>query len=573
MITIRNILFGLLMFQNIFSQKTSSQGKFHPPLDIPLYLSGNFGELRSDHFHSGVDFKTQGVIGKRVYAVDEGYVSRIKIQTMGYGNSVYITHPGGLTSVYGHLDRFNDTIAHYVKDYQYQKKTHALDIYPDKELFKVKRGEVIAFSGNTGSSGGPHLHFELRGTSSQHPLNVLNYGFEIKDNLPPQLFNLYVYPLGETPVGRYAWPKVISLKKSDINYELNSNDTIILKGKIGFGLETFDFMNDVNNQCGIYSIELFVNDIAIYLFRIDEFSFSESSYINAHVDYRATVEKGRKVHLLYRKPNNHLSLYPLLVKDGLINFNGGEISKVNIRVKDAYGNSSEVKFFVKGIPPSVAPQKTDSITDKVFKWSSPNYYENSQIRLILPVNALYDDCVFNYARIDGGYQSFYPFTHFIGDNYTPLHKSAELSFSGDLIPERIRNKTSIFMIDDSNKISFLYSTWDGNRISSRISKFGKYTLVLDTVPPIILPLNMKPGADMNSQTAILFRVTDELSGVSEYKGFIDGEWVLFEYDPKNEFIIYTFDSQRLLSGIEHEVELYIKDAVGNQKIYKTKFLW
>jgi murein DD-endopeptidase MepM/ murein hydrolase activator NlpD len=192
MLPLRMILAGFLVFQNIYSQKPVVPAKFCPPLDIPLYLSGNFGEIRSDHFHSGLDFKTQGVTGKNVYSVDDGYISRIKIQTMGYGNSIYISHPGGLTSVYGHLDRFSDTIANYVKACQYHKRTHTLDIYPDKESFKVKKGEIIAYSGNSGSSGGPHLHFELRGTSSQHPLNVLLYNFDVKDDLPPRIFNLYV---------------------------------------------------------------------------------------------------------------------------------------------------------------------------------------------------------------------------------------------------------------------------------------------------------------------------------------------------------------------------------------------
>jgi len=573
MLSSRIILFGLLMFQNTFTQIPMNSGKFHPPLDIPLYLSGNFGELRSDHFHSGIDFKTQGVIGKSVLSVDEGYISRIKIQTLGYGNSIYITHPGGITSVYGHLDCFNDSISKYVKAYQYQKMTHTLDIYPDKDLFRVNRGEVIAFSGNTGSSGGPHLHFELRGSTSQHPLNPLLYGFDVKDNIPPQLFNLYIYPIEQTSAGQYAEPKVISLRKSDSSYILDTNDTITLKGEIGFGLEAFDLLNDASNRCGIYSIELFLNEAAVYLFRIDEFSFSESSYINAHADYRARVEKDRRVHLLYRKPNNRLSLYHLLVSDGLIRFNAGETSKVDIRVKDAYGNTSNAIFFVKGSAPEMMQQKIDSASNRVFKWSTPNYYENSHISLAIPANSLYDDFMFNYARTDAGYQSFYPFTHFIGDSFTPLHKTAMLSVSGELIPEQIRNKTTIASINGGNKISTLFSTWNGETISARINKLGRYTLVLDTIAPIIIPLNIKTGSDMTSQTSILFKVTDNLTGISEYKGLIDNNWVLFEYDPKNELILYSFDHQRLQPGMEHELELTIKDAVGNQKIYKTTFVW
>jgi len=573
MFSIRMIFFGFLMFQNTFSQKPVNPGNFYPPLDIPLFLSGNFGELRADHFHSGVDFKTQGVTGKKVYSVDEGYVSRIKIQTQGYGNSIYITHPGGITSVYGHLERYSDSIANYVRAYQYQNKTHTLDIYPDKNFIKVKKGEIIAYSGNTGSSGGPHLHFELRGTSSQHPLNVLLYGFNVKDNIPPQLFGLYVYPRDEKQTGKQTEPKVLSLKKTNGSYRLSSGDTITLRGNVGFGLETSDFLNDVSNSCGVYSIEVFVNDVAVYLFRMDEFSFDESTYINAHADYRAMVEKNKKIHLLYRKPNNRLSLYPLIINDGIIDFKAGEISKLEIRVNDAYGNTSILNYYVKGSAPSGILQKTDTSVFQLFKWSTPNYYENAQIRLILPVNSLYEDYIFNYARTDAGVQKLYPYTHYIGDSFTPLHKAAVLSISGDLIPERLQSKAVIARLENSNKITCLSSSWKGNTISASISKFGRYTLVADTIAPVILPLNIKSGANISTQSSIRFKVTDDLSGISSYQGFIDNAWVLFEYDPKNEVVECIIDSKRLSSGKEHELELYIKDAVGNQKIYHSKFIW
>jgi len=569
----RMILAGLLLFPNIYSQKQIYFGKFNPPLDIPLYLSGNFGELRSSHFHSGLDFKTQGVTGKSVYSVNDGYVSRIKIQTLGYGNSIYITHPDGLTSVYGHLERFNDSIATYVKDYQYAKKNQTLDIYPDKELFQIKKGQLIAYSGNTGSSGGPHLHFELRSTSQQHPLNPLLYPFDIKDNISPVLDNLFIYPIGETPPGRYATPKKIPLKKIIGGFQLAYGDTLTLKGTIGFGLEASDLLNDISNECGVYSIELSVNDKVVYLFRIDELDFSESGYINAHCDYHYMVETNKKIHLLYRKVNNRLSLYPLIINNGLINFNPEEVYKLNIIVKDAYGNQSQLGFYVKGSAPAVMTPKQDSIPAKILKWNSPNYFENSQLSMSIPANSLYENCTFTYARTDVGYQKLYPFTHYLGDRFTPMQKPAEISISGESIPEQLRSKTVVAMVEDSNKISCLFTTLNGNRLIAQTTRFGKFTLVVDTVAPVITPLNIRPGADLKNQQSIRFQIRDELSGISEYYGFIDKSWVLFEYDPKNEIIVYTFDTERLKTGIEHEMELYIKDSVGNQKKYLSKFLY
>jgi murein DD-endopeptidase MepM/ murein hydrolase activator NlpD len=573
MLSLRMIFAGFLMFQNIYPQKPSAPPGFSPPLDIPLYLSGNFGELRSGHFHSGLDFKTQGVTGKTVYSVDTGYISRIKIQSNGYGNSLYITHPGGLTSVYGHLERFNDTITRYVRAYQYQKKTHTIDIYPDKDLFKVSKGEAVAVSGNTGSSGGPHLHFEFRGTTSQRPLNGLLYGFNVKDNVHPQISRLYAYPLGETQPGKYAEPNSFPLKHQNDVYSLNNQDTIILKGNIGFGLETEDFLNEISNSCGVYSIELSVNDQVVYLFRIDEFSFNESSYVNAHIDYHALVDKNKKIHLLYLKPNNLLNLYPVHINNGIVRFNPGETSNVKILVKDAYGNSSELGFYVKGSAPSVMLQKQDSISYTVFNWKTPNYYENSQLGFSIPAKALYDDCVFNYARTEEGYQSIYPFTHYIGDRFTPLNKPADISFSGDLIPEQIRKKVVIAMIEDSNRISCLYSSWKGNRITAKAPRFGKFTLVVDSIAPKIVPINFIPGSNMKMHNSLILKVSDELTGISDYQGYIDDSWVLFEYDPKNELIVYTFDRERLKQGMEHKLVLNVRDAVGNEKVYQTTFVY
>jgi len=567
------ILAGLLLVQSIYSQKQVNPGKFYPPLDIPLYLSGNFGELRANHFHSGLDFKTQGVTGKAVYSVNDGYVSRIKVQTGGYGNSIYISHPDGITSVYAHLERFNDTIALYVQNYQYGKKSQTIDIYPDRELFKISRGDIIAYSGNTGSSGGPHLHFELRNSSQQHPMNPLLYSFDLKDNIAPELDNLFIYPIGETSPGRYPTPIRIPLKKINNTYELVNRDTLTLKGNIGFGLETYDMLNEISNQCGIYSMELSVNDNVIYLFRIDELDFSESAYINAHTDFHYMIETGKKIHLLYRKVNDRLSLYPLIINNGIFDFKSGELYNIKIKVKDAYSNTSEILFTAKGSAGSVMSSKQDTIPKTIFKYNTPNYFENSHVSVSIPSNSLYENCIFNYSRVDMDLGGVYPYIHYIGDRYTPMHKAAEYSFSTDLIPEHLRSKTLVAMVEDSNKISCLSSYYNGSRIVAKSTRFGKFTLVADTIAPTIIPINIRQGADLKFQSNIRFQIKDNLSGIAEYQGFIDKAWVLFEYDPKNEVIVYTFDNKRIKTGIEHDLELYIKDAAGNLKTYQSKFLY
>lgn len=569
---IRSSFIILLVFQFLFSTGQEDSSVFHSPLDIPLFLSGNFGELRQDHFHSGIDIKTQGVTGKKVYAVENGYISRIKIQASGYGNSLYITHPSGFTTVYAHLESFDREITGYVRNYQYKNQTFTLDIYPDKDLFLIKKGQVIALSGNSGSSGGPHLHFEIR-NPAQHPRNALLYSFEIKDNIPPPLQNLFIYPLGMTSPGKYPDPKVLPLKKNNGKYHLSGADTLELKGRIGLGLETYDLLNEIPNPCGIYSIELFINEEIIYVFRMDEFSFSSSSYINAHIDYKARLEKDRKVHLLYRKPNNLLGLYPLLVNDGVLNFPSGEISRVLIRVKDAYQNTSELEFFVKGSGAGIIPRNNEQITENLFLWHQPNYYEDSQISITVPASSLYEDYDFFYSRTNEGPQTVYPYMHLIGESFIPLNKPCDVSLNGLSVPEELRSKTFIAGVNGNNRLFCLNSRWKGSRINAKINKFGKYTLVVDTIPPVIQAINIRNGWDLSAEQSLRFRVTDDLSGISEYRGYIDHSWVLFEYDPKNELLFYTFDPERIEKGSNHNLELIVTDLAGNEKQFVSEFLW
>lgn len=548
---------------------------YEKPLDIPLFLSGNFGELRTDHFHTGIDIRTQGVTGKKVYSIDDGYISRIRIQTGGFGKSLYIDHSDGLTSVYAHLDEFNHEIAEYIKNLQYSKKTHTIELFPGKYKFSVKKGELIAYSGNTGNSGGPHLHFEIRTTAGQKPVNVLQCSnFNIIDKTRPVLLNFAVYPIDtSSQINSGNEPVYFSLEKLNPGkYRISGNQSVKIYGKAGFGIEAYDYLDGSSKRCGPSSIELKVNGKTIFNFTVDKLDFNESRYINAHIDYPALKNTKRKINLLYRKPNNRLSLYKEVINEGILEFCQGDKTNLEIIVRDIAGNESVLEANIEGV--NYNPDIKLIIPEYVekFFWNRINEYSSEYMKITIPLGALYEDTYFKYSS-DELKNSFYPLIHYIHDSITPIHKSAQLTFKADMVPENLRDKTLIVKINGGRSKSASGGTWIDDYITSNIYEFGVYTLDLDTVPPNIKPINIFSGKDMRNNSSIRLTLDDNLSGIRSYNGYINKQWVLFEFDPKNKLLFYIFDKERLESGKNHELEIYVDDIVGNKAEYRCSFFW
>lgn len=544
-----------------------------PPLEIPLVLSGNFAELRSGHFHSGIDFKTQGVTGKRVFSIAEGYVSRIKIQTNGYGKSIYINHPDGRTSVYAHLDTYAPEFDKYLKQRQYANQTQEIDLYPAAGELKVQRGQVLGTSGNTGSSAGPHLHFEIRNTASQEPLNALKNGFKIQDNTPPQVRSIFLYHYSSMDSDR------MPVARKEYTLEKFS-DTLFLKGKakietggiIGIGTEAFDLLDGASNRCGIYSLKLFVAEELRYHFLADRFSFNETKYVNAHTDYSLKITSQRNSHNLFVKPNEKLSMTRFVSENGILHVEPEKEYRVLIEVLDVHGNKSLVSFIIKGTGNPGQMQPVQKNAGIVFHWKKENFYSDYHIRLHLPAGSLYENTMFMYSRKDN-LKSIYPFEHHIHTAEVPLHRSADLSIRVDTIPEELLTRAGIYRIDEKGRLQYAGGSISDGFITARISEFGRYVIEADTVPPMIKPLGFSSGANLSGAGQLKFMIEDSLSGISGYKGFIDNEWVLFEYDPKNKLLVYEFDKERVKQGTNHELELYISDRAGNNSVFHTTFTW
>ena len=547
---------------------------FTPPMDLPIYLSGTFGELRSDHFHSGIDIKTKGTTGHNVYAIERGYVSRVKVRAGGYGKALYIAHPNGYTSVYGHLEGYYKELADYIKKQQYQEKTHEIDLYLDPETFPVTNKMVIGYSGNTGSSSGPHLHFEIRNTSNQHPLNVLAFDFPVEDRMPPEPRSVRLYPLdSESQIEQRSKIREFDLVESSPNqYRVNRNEPIAVYGSIGIGMEVFDFLNGSHNKCGVYRLELQVDNQSIYLFRMDEFSFNESRYINAHIDYRERIENGRKIHRLYTLRHDPLPVYKHIIDRGILHITDTLQRDIRIIASDIRGNRSEVTLSLKGQPAQQKYARTKIEEGRLLTHTSGHTIKEKGITMRFAPYAFYEDISFTFARTRSDDRFISDIFH-IHETGTPVHKPFSLSMDIDKLSPEMQPKAIAVRIEEDGNLIPAGGSVKKDRLVTSVRSFGTYAVTLDTLAPDITPLNLQSGQDISGVPAIQFIVRDDLSGIRRYEGYLDNSWVLFEFDPKNELVFHTFDPQRTSGNKVHELELYIEDDCGNKTVYHTQFRW
>ncbi len=540
------------------------QNYFRSPLDIELLLSGNFAEIRPNHFHGGVDFKTQGAEGKNIYAVADGYVSRISISPTGYGKAIYIDHPNGYTTVYGHLKRLNKKIEEFTHKEQYRQKKFKINIYPKKGELPVKKGEVIALSGNSGSSGGPHLHFEVRDTESEHPHNPLLFGFPVKDTSRPVIFNLYAYPLNEAASinGRNRRHR---FQVVGANGKYRLAEPILLKGKVGFGLQAHDYLDGTRNRCGVYSIAMLIDGKPNFSMKMNEHGFDETRYINAHIDFSARQQHRSKIHKTYIMPNNKLSIYDRKIGDGTFKFS--DKHTVEFSVFDANGNKSTLKFETQKA--QLAVMNKGEMQGELFKYDRANYVIEDDIRIIFPMNSFYDDVQFRYSSSDktsGTYSKIYQ----IHNHLVPVHARYHLSILPENLPENLKDKALIVRIDERGRKRAYSSNWINGFLNTKAKHFGKFCIVTDTTSPTIQPLRSATNGRVRWNSSISFRISDNLSGIDEITPTIDGEWALYDWDPKRRLLTIEL-AKHCVQKSEIQFNLELKDWAGNRTVFKKLY--
>lgn len=570
----KNIVLTILFFFFIHAFKCQTSDSlpknyFRSPLGIPLYLAGNFGELRSNHFHSGLDMKTQGKEGFNIYAAADGFVSRIKISPWGYGNTIYIDHPNGYTTVYAHLQRYKGEIAEQIKKYQYQIESWEIDWYPADTLMKVKKGDIIALSGNSGGSGGPHLHFEIRETVSEHPINPLLCGFDIKDDIQPTIKSLAIFPLNDTS---YVNNKNV-MQQFDVTgangvYQLKYSTPINVYGQIGIGIETIDKLNGVSNRNGIYSIQLSNNSEIIYKSEMKKFSFDESRALNSLIDYETYLRSKTRFQKSYIEENNPLSIYTAKKNNGIISMTNATNNLFDYLITDSYGNSSTLQFTLTGLKPTNTSPKIKSKIDTIFSYKNVNIFDKQNIKMEIPKNALYKTLEFEFQIKDTMRGAITP-TYQLHNDYTPLHDYITISIKPGRISEELRNKAIIVNIDRNGRFYSRGGEWRNNYLSAKSKVFGGYTIMVDTIAPLIKPYNIYANKNMSKNSSIIVSIADNLSGIKSYRGEIDGKWVLMEYESKKAHLVHEFDN--LPSG-NHIFKLTVTDDVGNSTETEIPFI-
>jgi hypothetical protein len=556
---------------SLYSQSADSAITIMYPLEIPMSVSGTFGELRTNALHAGIDFRTQSKTGFNVYAIDNGYVSRVKIEPGGYGRAIYINHPNGLTSVYAHLEALGPQIDSYVKKEQYRLMQFQVDLFPAKDSIQIKKGDIIGLSGNSGASTGPHLHFEIREAKEQIPLNFIRkYNFAVNDSEPPVIKSLWVYPLGDSAHVNLndTMPYTYNLKKPE--EPVNPNAPLNVWGKIGFGIDVYDAAKANTNKTGIYSIDLMLDGKLIFSQVMDKFPFDQVRYVNSLIDYKQFATDYTRVNRLFVQQNNKLSIYPVVVSNGIVTIKDTLIHKITIEVKDANLNKTTLTLFVKGTKDIVHKPLTTGYKQVFCK--KEQVIEDKNVRISFSENSLYDDLKMYLYITPSNKGSYFSDLYQIHNKYTPIHQPVRLQITPKSLPDSLKSKALLVLIEN-NKIFWGGGGYKGKYVEANIRSFGQYAVTIDTIAPVIKPMNQaKKNNDYSKEESIGFEITDNLSGIYTYQGFIDGSWALFEFDAKSNYLYYKFDPTRITFEKKHILDLYITDYKGNQKEYHSEFI-
>ncbi len=547
----------------------------YPVLNVARLYSANFGEMRPGHFHSGIDIKTDGVVGKPVVAAADGYIARIAVTAGGFGRAVYIAHPNGTTTVYAHLDSFRDDIERFVLNERYRTRQNNINIFPPADKFPLKQGEQFARAGNTGSSSGPHLHYEIRDSRTQRTLNMIAQRvIRTRDDIPPRIARLHyiaVDTVRGVPV--HSLPRPVEVvETSPGNYHLKQHAPLTVGGRGYFVLEVIDRKNDVSNSFGVWRTAQHVDSVKTFEFCIDGFLFNQTRYCNA-VTYFPLQKSGNEFIRLTQLENCIGDFYPVSQNRGLITPAPGETQQIVIEAEDDSGNVSTVTFSITG-QPSERDFRADAdslsllpiVTNRMMFHHTCN-----GMSVQIPAGALYEPVFYTQStRPSDGIQTttkvLSPIFSILSPK-VPLHNAMTLSIRAT-VPESLQPHACLALVK-GNKVSYAGGRWRNGAITGSTRSFGDYCVVADTLPPTVTPKFSTTQPTITSKS-ITFELRDNFSGVGRYSATIDGQWILLERNPMRGTITHTFDDTRTPKGRTYALEVVVTDNCGNKTTWRQK---
>ena len=544
-----------------------SQSKYDFPVELPVYLSGSFAELRPNHFHSGIDIKTRGKTGYKIFSLEDGYIQRIQITLGGNGKALYIKHDNGQSSVYAHLEKFSPRIQKVVKEIQYSEKKFEIRLFPKKNQYRIKKKELIGYSGNTGRSTGPHLHYEIR-DENDYPINPLTFKKEkLEDTIPPIIRSLFYKQLFKNNEGLYEDPKVgfkkLNFKKIKEKY---ISDTLRLSGIIGFGIDSFDKMNFTNNIMGVNKIETFLNNNKIFSMDFNKFSFNEWRHINTFIDY-ATYKKNKlTIQKLFTTYYNPLEMYDRSLGDGSmdltkltsLNTNSSHIYK--ILLYDFNRNISEILIpliITENYSKRIQKETNDSYL--IVKKDKEKSIEGKQFNLRFKKNSFYQNSYLDLTEREKSIK--------INSDTIPLLRPFDIEFN--LVDNEIKQLYISQFID--NKFNYLGNRIENGFLKASSKTLGSFYIKKDSIPPNVEFLNIKDSKWYSNLNKIKIKGYDNETGIKSYSAWINEKWILLEYDIKKKLFFYDFSDRVNSENIANKLKVEIKDNVGNTTTKEVTF--
>jgi len=557
MIFFKKLFLSFWLFSILFTLN-SQEYNLNSPIDLPLNLSGTFGEFRSSHFHYGLDVTTNKKSGYNVYSIDSGSITRIKVSTSGYGKVLYINHPNGLTSIYAHLKEFSPKIQKYIKTQQYLNKSYSVQKFFNNGEIKVNKGDIIGYTGNTGGSSGPHLHFEIRDTKSQNPINPLSFNYKYDDSNRPIITSLYVFD--EDDSFKKDNPKKYEIKK--INDSLYIADKIIYSNKIGIGIEVYDRQSKNNyNRNGVYEVKMFLDSVLSFSYKMDKINIDESVFRKIFYDYSLLKAKKKRIQKVYYPPNSKLNFLNHNVSTGIFKSSDKDEKDVLLEVSDWNNNKSYLNFKIEGNTSNLLEKSIDGIE---IETSQKYMIKKNNVEIVFNKNSFFNNVALNIKSQND--------TLKIDEDLYPLRKSYNIKIFKQVEDSIIKRQSFIGLINNNGKLSYLKTSNKDNFFSVNSSNLGSFTLSRDSINPEIKALNFSLNKDISNQKTIRLRINDKTSGIKSYNVLINNKWALFEYEPKSNLIFHNIDDGIIENG-ENKITIKVIDGVGNKTEFKSKVYW